>query len=177
MLYSTMELPPRYREFIEPFIAVARGHLEAGRRLAPFAFVASFAKDTGVPVPIDTRDDEGKNRSAAAIRKAAAELDADCIFSIMEAWGLPSALKSQYDEIVERYGSITDCPFRIDAVNFVLETRHGVWTGQALVEPRGSDGKQRTFGEVALQYVEGGGGFATLLPGREAHPPDSAPLH
>src|SRR5262245_2306193 len=103
-----MELPARYRELIAPFIGVARVHIEIGRKLVPLAFVANFEKDTGVPVQIDTRDDDRKEKSARAITKAAAQLDADCIFSIMEAWGLPRNMASRYEEIVERYGSITN---------------------------------------------------------------------
>ena len=172
-----MELPARYREFIERFISVARRHIEAGHGLVPFAFVANLVSDRGTPVQIDTRDDTGKERTASAIEKEAAELDADCIFTIMQAWGLPRDLRAQYDEMVERYGSITNCPYRVDAVNFILETRHGVWAGQAPIEPREGDERKRTFGEVTLQHMDGGEGrFAKLLPGRNANQSGSAPL-
>jgi hypothetical protein len=168
-------LPARYREFIEPFIALARGHVEAGHGLAPLAFVASFASNSGVPVQIDTRDDAGKESSARAIRQAAARLDADCVFTILEAWGLPRELAPRYDEFVGRYGSITDCPFRVDAVNFILETREGVWAGQVPIEPQ-RDGNRRTFGEVVLEHVDAGG-YAKLLPERHGDPSGGAPLH
>src|SRR5688500_18289723 len=141
---SPLKLPARYRKFIEPFIAVARGRVEAGHGLRPFAFVASFGSDTSVPVQIDTRDDAGKQRSARAIEKAAADIDADCIFTILEAWGLPRDMRPRYDELVERYGSITNCPFKVDAVNFVLETRHGLWSGQVPLEPHAGDSSKRT---------------------------------
>ena len=166
-----MELPAHGRKFIERLIAVARGHIEDGHSLVPFAFVANLASDRGTPVQIDTRDDAAKERTASAIEKEAAELDADCIFTIMQVWGLPRHMRAQYDEMVERYGSITNCPHRVDAVNFILETHHGVWAGQAPVEPHGSDGKKRTFGEVMLQHLAGGEGrFGKLLPARKGHP-------
>lgn len=170
-----MELPARYRQFIEVFISIARRHVEAGHGLVPFAFVHNFESDRGDPVELDTRDDEAKERTARAIEKAAAEADADCIFTIAQAWGLPKDKLPQYEEIVERYGSVTNCPFRVDAVNFILETRHGVWAGQVPIEVQGSN---RTFGEVALQYVKGGGGrFARLLPARDGSASAGAASH
>ena len=85
-----IELPARAREFIERLISVARGHIEAGHSLVPFAFIA---------------------------------------------------------------------------------TRHGVWAGQAPIEPDWSDEKKRTFGEVTLQRLEAGiGRFGKLLPGKDEHP-------
>lgn len=167
-----MQIPPRYREFIEPFISVARGHIENGHKLVPYAFVASFEKGAGVPVQIDTRNEEGKENSARAIAKAALEIDADCIFTIMEAWGLPRHMAPRYDEIVKRYGSVTNCPFRVDAVNFILETRHGVWAGQTPIEPRQGDGRKLTFGEVVLQYADGcESRYGKLLPARRTNQP------
>lgn len=38
-----MEIPTSYREIIEPLIAKARGFLEAGESLSPFAFVGNFS--------------------------------------------------------------------------------------------------------------------------------------
>jgi hypothetical protein len=167
-----VELPARYREFIEPFIAIARDHVEAGHGLVPLAFIANLESNRGVRVQVDTRDEAGKQRSARTIEKAAADMDADCIFTILEAWGLPTVMRPRYDELVERYGSITHCPFKVDAVNFILETRHGTWAGQAPIEPQGSEGTRRTFGEVALEQVEAGGEgqYAKLLPARRGPP-------
>lgn len=67
-----MEIPPSYREVIEPLIAKARGFLEAGESLSPFAFVGNFATKRIFPILINTKDEETKDRAALAIQMAAA---------------------------------------------------------------------------------------------------------
>jgi hypothetical protein len=70
-----------------------------------------------------------------------------------------------YQEIIARYGSIGASPSRIDVVSFALETRHGIWTAQMLIKPKGVSKKKRTLDEPAVQHViEVQGRFVDLLP-------------
>jgi hypothetical protein len=173
-----MELPASYRKIIDPLIATARGFLEAGQSLVPFAFVGSFSADQAIPIRINTRDNESKDQSAHAIQTAAAEISADYIFTIMEAWGLPKDKLHQHQEILDRYGAIAKCPYKIDTVSFVLETRHGIWTAQLLITAKGSSKRKRTFGAVTLQFVDGAEGrFAGLLLVPDDAPSGGSPLH
>lgn len=173
-----MELPASYRKIIDPLIATARGFLEAGQSLVPFAFVGSFSADQAIPIEINTRDDESKDRSAHAIQMAAAQIHADFIFTIMEAWGLPKDKLHRHQEILDRYGAIANCPYKIDTVSFVLESRHGIWTAQLRITAKSASKKKRTFGEVTLQFVDGAEGrFAGLLPAADDDPGGGSPLH
>jgi hypothetical protein len=158
-----MQLPSRYHDIIWPLIGKAKGFLENGEKLAPFAFVGNF--DTGriVSILIDTQDDSRKDASAIAIRLAAESMAADYIFTVIEGWGLPKD-----KEIIERYGSIGASPYKIDTANFMLETRYGVWGAQVPLKFKAPSKKRRTFAvPVALIFMDGvEGRFAGLLPAR-----------
>lgn len=173
-----MELPASYRKIIDPLIATARGFMEAGQSLVPFAFVGSFSADQAIPIRINTRDDESKDQSAHAIQMAAAQIHADFIFTIMEAWGLPKDKLHRHQEILDRYGAIARCPYKIDTVSFVLESRHGIWTAQLRITAKGASKKKRTFGAVTLRFVDGAEGrFAGLLLAPDDAPSGGLPLH
>jgi hypothetical protein len=95
---------------------------------------------------------------------AAADLDADFIFTIMEAWALPKDKVRRHQEILDRYGSISKSPYRIDTVSFVLETQYGMWAAQLPILRKGASKKKGTFGEVTLKFMDGAEGrFAGLL--------------
>jgi len=163
-----MDIPEKYREVIEPLIAKARGFVEAGEALAPIAFVGNFASRQILHVAIGTADDDTKDSSALAIRMAAAQLDADFVFTVIEAWGLPKDKVRRHEEIRERYGSIASSPYRVSVASFIAETRYGIWAAQALLKPKGHSKKKRTFGEVTFQLMDRAEGrFVGLLPVRE----------
>jgi hypothetical protein len=166
---TPMKLPERYLEIVLPFIGKARGFLEKGESLSPIAFVGNFESGHIIPVVIDTASDESKDNSALAIRMAAESVDADFVFTVMEGWGLPKDKVARYEEIIERYGSIGACPWKLDTANFMLETRHGVWGAQVPLKPKPPSKKRRTFAApVNLSFMDGvEGRFVGLLPSRE----------
>ena len=173
-----MEMPKGYCEVIEPLIAKAREFLEGGQSLAPFAFVGNFSTKKIIPILINTKDDETKDRSARDIQMAAVQISADFVFTIMEAWGLPKDKLHRHQEILDHYGSIANSPHKIDTVGFALETRYGIWGAQLPLKHKGHSKKKRTFGEVSLQRVdEAQGRFAGLLPMPEDAPSDGSVLH
>lgn len=76
------------------------------------------------------------------------------------------------------YGSIANCPYKIDTVGFTLETRYGMWEAQLPLKPKGYSKKKRTFGEAAFQFMDRAEGrFAGLLPVPDDTPSSGAPLH
>ena len=84
-----MQLPQAYLDIVLPLIDKARGFLENGESLEPFAFVGNHATRQITAILIDTRSDESKDQSAEHIRFAAAQTEADFVFTIMEAWACP----------------------------------------------------------------------------------------
>ena len=172
-----MDIPTKYLEVIEPLVAEARGYVEAGESLTPIAFVGNFATRQILHVSISTGDDDTKDRSALAIRMAAAQLDADFVFTAMEAWGLPKHKIRHHEAIRERYGSIATSPYKVDVVSFVLEMRYGIWAAQVLLKPKGHSKRRRTFGDAIFRRMdEAEGRFVGLLPVREDAPIAGTPL-
>ncbi len=163
-------IPERYSKIIEPLIETARGFLENGEELVPFAFVGNFEVGTTIPVRLQADSEEAKDQSARAIKSIAERHNADFVFTIMEAWSLRSDKLRMVDEIYERYGSIGEAPdsYKIEVVSFSLETRHGVWVAQCPIKPKGYSKKKRTIGTPEFRhFTEAQGRFVDLLPVKE----------
>jgi hypothetical protein len=168
-----MQVPQAYLDIVLPLIDSARGFLEDGESLQPFAFVGNHATGRVVPILIDTQTGASKDRSVELIKAAAEQTQADFVFTVMEAWGLPRDKMPRYQEILDKYGSVGASPYKIDTAAFMLETRSGVWGCQVSLKPKGHSKKKRTFGQVELQFMDGlEGRFEGLLP----HP-SSETLH
>ncbi|WP_295436103.1 hypothetical protein [uncultured Thiodictyon sp.] len=171
-------IPTTYRTLIDPLIDVARGILESGEHLVPVAFVGNLTSGQTHQVMMSAASESAKDESAELVRHLAALHEADFVFVIMDAWGLPRAKMHRYKEILERYGSIGASPYRVDIVSFTLETRHGLWVAQMQVKPKGVSKKRRTFGEPAFElFTEAQGRFVHLLPESEAGEAPSGVLH
>jgi hypothetical protein len=167
-------MPESYRERITPLMAKARALLEAGHRVEPIAFVGSLAKGTLDFVLLKTADGNIQDGSMAQVRRTGQRLDADFVFTIMEAWGLPPRKAPQYAAIIERFGSIEASPYAIDMLAFALETYQGPWVAQAEIKPKGISKRKKTFDDPQFHFVEPTSGrFVSLLPGP---PPISSSL-
>lgn len=158
-------IPEPYWGLVAPLIARARILVEEGENLRPIAFVGSTVKPSIRTVVLNTAGGDVQNSSAEQVRRAAYQEDADFVFTIMEAWGLPPDKAGKYKTIVEQYGSIEASPHAVDLVSFALETRRGSWIAQVPVKPRGISKRKKTFGEPRFRvFPESAGGFAALLP-------------
>lgn len=167
--------PQAYLDIILPLIASARGFLENGESIVPVAFSGNLTTQITAPVMLNSRSDETKDESAVAIKRAAASIDADFVFVVMEAWSLRPEKMSQMDKIMDKYGSIGKSPYAIDVVSMLLETRHGLWVAQMPIKPKGYSKKKRTFDTPVFRFfTEAKGRFVDLLPTKEDGP---HPLH
>ena len=119
---------------------------------------------------IDTQMADAKDRFAQLIKAVADQTQADFIFTVMEAYGLPRDKMPRYQEILDKYGSVGNSRYSIDTAEFVVETRYGVWRAQVPPKPKGYSKKKRTFGPVEPQFMDGvEGRFVGLLPALEKH--------
>lgn len=163
--------PQAYLDIILPLIGSARGFVEGGESLVPVAFVGNLTTQKTLPVMLNSKSDDTKDASAAAIKRAATTLDADFVFVVMEAWSLRPDKLRQVDEILDKYGSIGNSPYAIDIVSMSLETRHGIWVAQMPIKPKGHSKKKRTFGEPEFRFfTEFEGRFVDLLPKKDGGP-------
>ena len=127
-------------------------------------YALNHATKQFLPILIDTQTGDSKDRSVELIKAAAEQTQADFVFTIMEAWGLPKNKMPRYQEIMDKYGSVGASPYKIDTAAFMLETRYGVWGCQVTLKPKGSSKKKHTFGKVELQFMDGvEGRFVGLL--------------
>jgi hypothetical protein len=144
--------------------------MERGESLQAMAFVGTFAEFKVVPIPINTTGDAAKDRAAQAIRRVAEVTAADFVLTITEAWALPTAQAPNHAALLRKYGSVANCPGRLDVVSFMLETVRGGWAGQAEIKPMGISKKKRTFGAVDFEPIDSiNGRFGGLLPRQPAH--------
>ena len=173
MIEAPISTPPQaYMDIISSLIDKARELLEAGEKLQAFAFVGNLTTKEVIPVMIQPGSVEDKDQSARTIQSAALALEADFVFSIMEAWTLRPAKIRQMNAILDKFGSIGASPYTIDTCSLMLETRHGVWAAQLQIKPKGISKKKRTIGVVEFRYfTETEGRFAHLLPKKEGDEP------
>ena len=174
------QLPERYRAAIAPLIDKARELLEQGEALVPMAFVGNFTTGATIPTALVMRSPADKDAAARAVKMLAEQLDADFVFVLMEAYSLRADKVARYEEILDEYGSLADCPasWRIDVVSLSLETSHGVWVAQVPVKPKGISKKKRTIGAPEFRhYTDVQGRFTDLLPVKEGEGGPSGTLH
>lgn len=166
-------MPPKaYMDIILPLIDKARDFLEAGDKLQALAFVCNLTTRQIIPVLIQPGSGEDKDKSAREIQSSALVLEADFVFTIMEAWSLRSDKVSQMDKILDKYGSVGASPYAVDVCTFMLETRRGVWVAQPQIKPKGISKRKRTIGTVEFRYyTEVEGRFAHLLPNKGGDEP------
>lgn len=156
--------PEAYLEIISSLIDSARNLLERGENLTPIAFVGNITRGEVVPVLMRTATESDKGEAAESIRRIAAMIDADFVFSVFEAWSLRPDKIHQMDAIMSKYGSISASPFAIDCVSLMLETRYGLWSSQERIQPKGYSKLKRTFGKARFRlFKETEGRFAGLL--------------
>ena len=159
--------PPAYMDIIGPLISKAREFLESGEQLAAFAFVGNLSTKNVMPVPIDSCSETSKDASALSIESAAELLEADFVFTVMEAWSLRPDKMPQMDAILDKYGSVGASPFAIDVCALTLETKRGVWIAQPQIKPKGMSKRKRTFGAVEFRYYDSvEGRFTNMLPSK-----------
>lgn len=171
-------IPEAYWAMVAPLIARARVLLEDGENLRPIAFVGSSANRTISIVLLSTAGGDVQKASTEQVRRAAYREDADFVFTIMEAYGLPPDKAGKYEAILAQYGSIEASPYAVDFVSFALETRDGSWVAQVQVKPKGVSKRKKTFEEPRFRlFKETSGGFAELLPPPVQQGEGSGTLH
>ena len=155
--------------------------LIAERREKLKALREQVREQGGVAFPNDFKPaDRAEALQQAHADKSAEQLDADFVLVLMEAYSLRADKVARYEEILDEYGSLADCPasWRIDVVSLSLETRHGVWVAQVPIRPKGISKKKRTIGVPEFRhYTDVQGRFTDLLPVKEGEGGPYGTLH
>lgn len=157
-------IPDTCSYFVDNLILQARLLVERGEPLAARAFVGRVDSRQIVPVRLDDSTEATRDRSAQLIRFEAAELTADYILIMREAWHLPQQHEARADEIIQTYGSIGASPFAVDVIALSLETAPGHWMATPTLRAKPPSKKRRTFGAPDWQFMpQVQGRFVNLL--------------
>ncbi|MBC8740404.1 hypothetical protein F6X40_27485 [Paraburkholderia sp. UCT31] len=159
-------IPAHLQPFVVNIVRQARANLEEDGHLVSFAFVGNSSIPEVIPIQFDTRSEQAKDAAAAHVRQVAEMSNADFVLLVQDAWGLPPSKMSQYREIVERYGSVSASPHRLDVAAFILETHSGFWFAQVPITAKGLSKKKRTF-SAQVEFSRGGaadGRMTNFLP-------------
>jgi hypothetical protein len=163
MSEADLPLPHQFTALVEMGILRARELISAldeddDRQIAPIAFVGNTARDELCPMELEGIADQFPSQ----IRRVAGRIEADVIFTIMGGLALDPDHARDYHAILDRYDSLADSPYAIEALYFQLETHAGTWRALAPLEP--SNGR-KTVGEVHMRMQTGAQGpFTGLLP-------------
>jgi hypothetical protein len=161
-----MPIPADCAYFVDNLILQARLIVERGEPLAARAFVGRLDSRQIVPVRLDDSTDATRDRSARLIQFEAAELVADYILIMREAWQLPKQHEARCDEIIAAHGSIGASPFAQDVIALSLETAQGHWMAMPTLRFKPPSKKRRTFGVPDWQFLpQVQGRFVNLLHG------------
>jgi hypothetical protein len=105
-----------------------------------------------------------KEVSAAILRAMAGEMKPDYAILVSEGYALPPTMPAKEQmALVEKYGSVSDCPQREEIVFISLETPTGCWVAcQPILQ---LEGKSRGFAEFKFEISQQASGrFTNFLP-------------
>lgn len=147
---STLEidvsaLPEQHRAWVTDVMKQAEGFLRKGEELAPVAMVRSSAQDSMAVVSARFDSEEDKNAFASHVRLVCHATQADALLLVGESWALPASKVDDHKAIRAKYGSIGECPDRIDSAIFTLETASLTYACLVQIEACPPSKKKRRF--------------------------------
>ena len=161
---DAVAMEPKLEAVVSNLTSTAYRMLAEGQEIAPVAFVGSLLRGEMEALLLRMPDRQGKEISVEMIRALCAESSADFVILFTEGWGLPASLMEKYEEILEQYGSISNCPHRVDTFVVSVETPAARWTGFAVLKPS-AQGPGREPEEPLQMHYQGAsrGGNGSLF--------------
>lgn len=145
-------MPVKLEAVLSNLMSTAYKMLAEGQELSPVAFVGSLLKNELNALMLNMPDQAGKELSVDQIRDFCAEEQADFVILFTEGWALPAALTEEYDDILEKYGSIANSPYRLDTFVVSVETPAARWTGFAVLKPSKSGKGREPSAPLEMHY-------------------------
>lgn len=116
-------------ELTQGTIELARIYLAEGKELSHMFILINLAKREVKSIVALYNDDLQKDVVSQNIRDEVKRFNADAIISAVEGWSLEPKDTLNYQAIIQKYGSISNYPDKIEVVSFFVETGDGVWAG------------------------------------------------
>lgn len=160
-------VPTAYQRIVDTVTFKVREQLAAGKDLRPTAYILNLEKNVFVPMLAEFPNDKAKDLFAQTLRKMSASNEAQAVLMVSEAWALPPDMEKPgvAEELIKKFGSISQVPGRIEVVWMVLETYEGNWMCRATIkrEPNSKSGRIDT--ELSWFRADNiAGRFANFLP-------------
>lgn len=156
-------LPMPVAKIVKAAIDHTRAEMNEGHGVKPAAFVCN--SDTGLLTVVIAHfeDESDKDAFSTAIQGQVKKIDADVVVLIAESWALPRELGVEKAlALLDKYGSISACPERVEVVHISVETNNAYYISQPKIE-------NRSFGEPSFTKVGYGGGRFTQFLSRSTN--------
>jgi hypothetical protein len=160
-------IPPELADLVDGIIKKVRFDVEAGNPPRAFAIVGNSGSREVTEFPLTTNEDQDRVDAATHVRRVALLTGADFVVLVVNSWGLPARKMKDVHAIMDKYGSISNCPYRVSQMAFTLETLDGVWVGVSPLVRNPRKVRGETFGAVAFlagEATDAEGLFTSLLP-------------
>lgn len=129
------EIPVRFHAHLDALIADASGTLAAGQEVMPTIYLGRADNDELVPFFYNISSDEMRERSVVFARALAMALPAEFVLVVSEAWSIARNDPNDPQEILRKYGSVSNYPGRIDCLSILIESHlDGLWMVQVPIE-------------------------------------------
>jgi hypothetical protein len=125
------------------------------KQLAPILFLGNDAEVHVIGT--GWRDVQEKEAFAEFVRARAREMNATFALLLSESWTIDERYLHLQQEIMAKYGSIGESPYKVDCMAFTLETKDGTWAAMPKII-------KRNFGEPQFRKLPTTGRFAHFLP-------------
>jgi hypothetical protein len=144
-----MELPDNFKAVFDDIVTAVRQDLRKGGQLEPWILVGS-ADDRVHEIVGKMNNQADKEQWSTDTHNAVRVLGGKLVIMVTESWGLPASMVPQHFEIIEKYGSIGNSPFKVDCISISLETEYGHWLGLADIKPDPPSKFRRKLGELKI---------------------------
>lgn len=171
-MLALQEMPSSpYLAVVANILEEVSARLKEGIRLPAMAYLINSERVVVDQINATFSDNRSKSFFAETVRQRASRKKAAAVLFIAEAHGLPDKMSNPRDTaaVIEQYGSVAKCPFKVDCLVVSLETRDGAWRGSAELRVGGTPSVNnpwpREFGQIHwAQMKSRSSPFGPLLP-------------
>jgi hypothetical protein len=162
---KTDTLDPELASLANDIITQSRIISQSGRELQHIIFLVNQKKHTIMGCLHNPDEFKDKDLFVAAIKDKAEDFGATVIVSVMEGYALEAKDLTEYQNIMEQYGSLANYPGRLEQAIFTIETYDGNWMGSSNIQINAD--KSREFGNIEFKKMDMmSGRLCDILPSR-----------
>jgi hypothetical protein len=147
-------IPKQYQSVVYAVMQGAREIFNAGNQVSAIVFLCKLDGKFFLPIALDCSSGSAKEKSAAKAAFIAKETQPDFVIMVSESWTIHTSDMTP-DQIIEKYGSISECPFKTECIHLSLETPEGTWLALAPIITENGVRKLEPFEFTAGMAMQG----------------------